>query len=533
MEPHCLPYEETNIQRPLTLDYLHQKDQVQKFQEYPPTLKGMEEAIKRRENYPVDREALVEVLGDQYQAVDPEFFNTSVNQPVASNIRALKRAHTFTVTTGHQLNILGGPLFYFYKIASTIHLANQLKEYFPNCHFVPVYWMGSEDHDFEEINHVHLFGKTYTWEKPDDGPVGQLNPESLYSVIETIKEDIREQEAFEPLAQLWEYAFTHFAGYARACQYWLNQLFRDYGLVILDPSDERLKATMKSVFEEDLIHQTHEKIVKASQEEIGDYDLPVNPRPINIFYAEPGLRARIVQNGKGFEVLDTDKSFSRTELIEKLKENPECFSPNVVLRPLYQQMILPNLAYIGGTNEVAYWLELKGIFNHHQAFFPQLLVRKSVLWIGKGIRKKMDKFGLQTRDLFRPAEEVVREYLAQKEDTTPFEDKISVLREEYESLMKLCEDYDDEMKWPIIDLAKNHLKAIEKLQKDTRKLVKNRNEKDLKQIHKIYDAMFPEGISQERYENFIPYYTRFGMDFFNQLVRDCDPYKQELLIYRD
>jgi uncharacterized protein YllA (UPF0747 family) len=168
----------------------------------------MEGAVKRRENHPVDREKLVEVLSDQYQAVDPEFFSNSVNQPVAATIMALKRAHTFTVTTGHQLNIPGGPLFYFYKIASTIHLANQLQEYFPDCHFVPVDWMGSEDHDFEEINNVHLSGEAYTWEKTDDGPVGQLNPEPLNRVVETIKEDIREKETFEPLAELWEYAFT-------------------------------------------------------------------------------------------------------------------------------------------------------------------------------------------------------------------------------------------------------------------------------------------------------------------------------------
>ncbi len=533
MGTYCIPYESTNIQRTLTQEYLQSQDHLNAFYEYEPSLEAMEKAIADRQNYEVDRERLFEVLSEQYQAICKDFFESDEHQPVAANIRALKRDHAYTVTTGHQLNILGGPLFYFYKIASTIHLANQLKDRFPDYDFVPVYWMGSEDHDFDEINNIHLMGETYTWEKPMDGSVGALDPSSLKSLVEAIKTNIREQEAFQPLAELWEYAFDSFSTYSMAVRYWIHQLFKDYGLVILDPNDTRLKQAMIGVFEEDLTSQSHEKLVNKWQESLSGYDLPVNPRPINLFYSEKGLRERIVQNGQGYEVLNTDRKYSKEELLKMLHHDPGFFSPNVVLRPLYQQIILPNLAYIGGTNEIAYWLELKGIFNHHKVFFPQLLVRKSVLWVGKGIRKKMDKFNLTEKDLFRPVDEVVREYVAGKEDTAPFEDKIKSLREEYESLMTICEDYNDEMKWPIIELAKQHLKDLEKLRKDTRKLVKKRNEKDINQIYKIYNALFPDGIPQERYENFIPYYTRFGQDFFTRLVRDCDPYKQELLVYKD
>ena len=533
MDTFCLPYDKTSIQRPLTHDYLKGKDHLNTFYAYTPDLKGTEQAVQDRSDYPVDRELLVQVLSEQYQELDPSYLTKKANQAVAQNIQALAKETTFTVTTGHQLNILGGPLFYFYKIASTIHLANQLHTQFPNHHFVPVYWMGSEDHDFHEINHIHLFGETYTWEKPGEGSVGNLDPSTLSPLVESIQANIREQEAFKPLADLWEYAFNHFDTYARASQYWLDKVFRDYGLVILDPADKRLKQKMAPVFKEDAIHHTHQSIVEKYQSELKHYDLPVNPRPINLFYSGEGLRERIIQNGEGYKGIDTGITFTPDELKRQIEEQPENFSPNVVLRPLYQQMVLPNLAYIGGTNEIAYWLELKGVFDHHRVFFPQLLVRKSIFWLGKGVQKKMKKFGIKAEDLFRPVDDVVREYVAEKEDTTPFDEKIQTLRNEYESLMSLCNEYEDEMKWPIVNLAKQHLKDLEKLQKDTRKLIKQRNEKDIQQIHKVFDALFPEGISQERYENFIPYYTRFGQEFFDRVIRDSNPLEQEMVIYQD
>ena len=532
MQTHRIPYKDTTIQRRLTEDYLEGKEHLKPFYQYEPSPEGMKKAVEDRPDHPVDRESLVQVLSDQYLEVAPDFFDATGHQEVAANVKALAKEHTFTVTTGHQLNILGGPLYYFYKIASTIHLAQKLNSEFPDKHFVPVYWMGTEDHDFEEISEIHLLGNTYTWEKPDEGPVGELDPSSLQKVVE-IQADIREKEAIQPLIDLWHEAFGQFSKYARAAQYWLHHLFREYGLVILDPSDARLKSPLIPVFEEDLTHQSHQKLVEGCRENLDDYNLPVNPRPINIFYARPGIRERIVSNGDDYEVLDTDKSYTHKELLSTLKEQPGLFSPNVVLRPLYQQMILPNLAYIGGTNEIAYWLELKCIFDHHNAFFPQLLVRNSVLWIGKGIRKKIDKFGLEFRDLFRDTDEIVREYLSEKEETVSFDEKIQHLSEQYNELMHLCDNYEDDMKWPIINTAKAHIKDLEKLQKDTRKLIKKRNEKDVNQIEKIHNALFPEGVFQERYENFIPYYTKLGGQFIAQLVSDCDPYRLELLIYQD
>lgn len=533
MEAQRLPYACTTIQHNLTLDYLQNAEHLQAFYQYTPDEAGSQQALKERPQFPVDRELLTNTLLKQYRelGIDPDAEDE--NAPVLANIRALSAPNTFTVTTGHQLNILGGPLFYFYKIASTIHLAQRLSRLNPDQHVVPVYWMATEDHDFEEIKDVHLLGDTYTWEKDATGPVGEMDPAGLPELVARIQQDIREQEAFQPLAELWREAFTRFSSYGRACQYWVHQLFRQYGLVILDPNDEGLKQHMVSIFEADLQEQVHEQLVTSRQEALSGYALPVNPRPINIFFTQPGSRERIVPNNGGYELADQSQYFAHGELIRTLQQQPGLFSPNVVLRPLYQQVILPNLTYIGGTNEIAYWLELKKLFDHHQVFYPQLLVRNSALWVGKGLQKKARKYSLTYEDLFRSQDEVIKAYLAREADTQPFDDRINALQQEYEHLMSLCEHYDEEMKWPIINLAKEHLKALEKLQRDTRKLVKNRNEKDLQQIEKVISRLFPEGKFQERYENFIPYYTKYGDQFFDQLIQDCNPFEQSLLIYEE
>ncbi len=533
MEPQCLPYSATNIQHPLTLDYLNNASNLQEFYNYTPDEAGSSKALQERPDYPVDRNLLTQTLWHQYRELGVNPIDPGPDEPVIKNIRSLEDEQTFTVVTGHQLTILGGPLFYFYKIAATIHLAQRLSHQHPDKHVVPVYWMATEDHDFEEIKDINLLGETYTWQKEAIGPVGQLTPEGLPELINNIQNNIREQEAFKPLASLWQEAFSLFATYGKACQYWLHQVFRKYGLVILDPSEDKLKQHMVDIFSTDLKEQVHERLVSSQQKALADYNLPVNARSINIFYTQPGIRERIIASNGGYELADHSRYFAHDELIQTLQQQPGQFSPNVVLRPLYQQLILPNLTYIGGTNEIAYWLELKPLFDHHRVFYPQLLVRNSALWVGKGLQKKIKKYSLTYEDLFKSRDAITKTYLARETDTQPFDDRIQALQDEYERLMTLCESYDDEMKWPIINLAKEHRKALEKLQKDTRKFVKSRNEKALQQIEKTLDKIFPEGIFQERYENFIPYYTKYGEQFFDKLIRDCNPFQQSLLIYEE
>jgi len=533
MEVKNLTFQETTLQRAITQDYLSHKPELQPFYQFNPDYQGALKAAEDRNNDPVNRERLVNVLTRQYQNLQSDFFDINANKAVAANVNALKDEKTFTITTGHQLNIFGGPLYYLYKIASTISLAKKLNNLYPSFNFVPVYWMGAEDHDFEEINHFHLFNDTYKWDREIGGSVGRMDPSGLSHLLDQLKANINEKEAFEPLEQIWRKAFSEFPTLATATQYWVHEVFKEHGLLVLDPSSPELKDSMISIFEDDIFNHTNYDLVSQNKSKLDQYELPVNPRSINVFYVKDGLRERIVENNEGFEVLDQNIQFSATELKDKLHHSPEMFSPNVVLRPLYQQKVLPNISYIGGTNEIAYWFELKSLFSNYEVFFPQLIVRNSALWIGKGIRKKLNKFNLNEEDLFLNRQDVIRHYLSEKEDTSTLDAKISKINKDYDELLKLCEKFDDELKWNVVNAAKEHQKDLDKISKDLRKLVKKRNEKEVNQLHKVYDALFPKGIPQERHDNFLPFFLKHGFDWFDFIIDHLNPIERQVLIMED
>jgi len=217
--------------------------------------------------------------------------------------------------------------------------------------------------------------------------------------------------------------------------------------------------------------------------------------------------------------------------MEELNENPDSFSPNVTLRPIYQEIILPNLAYVGGTNEISYWFQLYSLFKYHGVFFPQLIVRPSGLFVGGGIAKKMKKYDLDSGELFRDRDDVIQEYLSEKAQTTSLEKDIHKLEEAYEELLETCKNFESDLKWPVVNQAKQHIKDLKKLEKDTRKLLKQKNQKDINSIQKIYDSLYPEGKLQERIESFIPYYLFLGDELADLLISGLNPYDKSLSLF--
>ena len=192
------------------------------------------------------------------------------------------------------------------------------------------------------------------------------------------------------LAEIVETAYTKFDKLADATRYLVNALFGQYGLVIIDADDHRLKQQFAHIIEQDIIEQNSFKNISATNEQLEKLGvhIQVNPREINFFYLMDGLRERIVFEDELYKVLNTEISFSKEELQKEISNYPERFSPNVVMRPLYQEYILPNIAYVGGGAEVVYWLELKSNFEHYKVDFPILILRNSGLVIPKRIGLK-------------------------------------------------------------------------------------------------------------------------------------------------
>ena len=534
MQIQNLPLASLGQLHPLAQDYLQNPSSISEYFSFAPTMEGMAEAIKSRKNFHVNRQLLIERLESQYLKMNPDFYSDPENIATAKNMEVLIQENTFTITTGHQLNIFSGPLYFIYKIISAISYANALKKQFPEYNFVPVYWMASEDHDFEEINHIHLFGKTMKWDAAAGGPVGRMNPSSLQTLLDQLQELISRQPEGQYLLELFTKAYTTHPTLALATRYFVHELFKKDGLVIIDADDAELKKQLIPIPKEDIFSQKfYPKITETKTKLEAKYSsLPVNPRNINVFYIGENFRTRIIQTESGYRA-DNLKEWSELELLTELNAHPENFSPNVVLRPMYQETILPNLAYIGGNNEIAYWLELKSAFDSQNVFFPQLLVRDSALFIGTKFAKDMDAFKLNASDLFQPMAELKKSFYKLNELRNPAEDSIEGLMEQYEIFKADAQKLSSDIAAQIVKQSNEHQKALKNLSKEIQRKKEEENEKSLTKLDKLYLNVFPENDFQERYDNFIPYYLQYGENFFTLLKENFNPLDGSLKVFVD
>jgi len=451
---------------------------------------------------------LGEVLEEQYEKLD-------AHEEVKKSIAALGENNTFTVTTGHQLNIFTGPLYFIYKLITTINLARHLQEQYPDFNVIPVYWMASEDHDFEEINHINLFGKTIKWETDQTGPVGSFHLDDFRKVLEQLPES----------APVFEKAYTHSATLSDAVRDYVNALFGEYGLVTIDADDHRLKSIFKPVIKDDLLnHRANDLAGKASEQlsKLG-YKSQVYPRTINFFYMKEGIRERIVKDGDYFLVKNTALKFKTDEILKLVEETPEVFSPNVVLRPLYQEYILPNICYIGGPAEMAYWLQLKGIFDQYETHFPALLPRNFALIINKGLYKKVDKLDLDPEMLFRPFNDLKTWYLKRHtENEIDISKEIDQISNHFECIKRKTVEVDKSLEGFVAAEASKTMKSLENITKRIQKSEEKNQEIAINQLKNIIEKLFPENSLQERTDNFLNFYIN-NSNFISDLQQHFDP----------
>ncbi|MDB5134272.1 MAG: bacillithiol biosynthesis cysteine-adding enzyme BshC [Mucilaginibacter sp.] len=523
MDAACINYKETGFFSNTVIDYLEDKPELKQFYSQRPDLEGFK-ALLQNKKVTGDRNLLAKVLTNQYQAISQL---TTHNLPqVLDNINLLKSPKTYTITTGHQLNIFGGPLYFIYKIVTGIKLAKQLKEAFPDKNFVPVYWMASEDHDFAEINYTNIGGKKVHWWYEASGATGRINPDTMRQALNQYKGVLGMEHHAHELAEIVETAYTKFDRLADATRYMVNALFGQYGLVIIDADDHQLKQQFAGIMERDIIEQNSFKNIIATNEQLVELGvhIQVNPREINFFYLVDGLRERLVFEDNIYKVLNTELSFSEEELKKEIGTYPERFSPNVVMRPLYQEYILPNIAYVGGGAEVVYWLELKSNFDQYKVDFPILILRNSGLIIPKQPASKIARMELEIGELFKPIDTIKSEWVKKHS-----EHELS-LREERRELQHIFEKIRlrsfkiDPTLAPSAGAVQTRLEhAINNLEKKLVKAEKKNYHTRLEQIDHIKGDLFPKESLQERSENFGLFYVKWGQHFIDELIRNFEP----------
>ncbi len=532
MPKDCLTYKETNYFTPLISDYLDKKETLKPFYNRFPNLDNFKAQMEEKQAFfkPEKRAVLVRELKLQYQKLE-------VSDAVLTNIESLSQENTFSVTTGHQLNLFTGPLYFLYKIVSAINLASELNEKYSEAHFVPVYWMATEDHDFEEINFFNLKGKKFQWNSHQAGAgkdaVGNLDTEGLTEVFELFSAEIGNSRNAERLKNLFKNAYLDHSNLTDATFYLANELFKDYGLVILDADNQHLKREFLPYMERELTEHISYKTTGGLTENLKElgYGVQVNPREINLFYLANGLRERIIEQEGRYYVNTTQLSWSPQEILKELHKHPECFSPNVMLRPLYEEVILPNLCYIGGGGELAYWFELKEFFKAVQVPFPILLLRNSALIETDRQNQKRQKLDISQAELFLKQHELINRKVRKISNIDiDFSPQKEHLIQQFQQMYTLAEQTDRTFLNAVKAEEVKQLKGLDHLEKRLLKAQRRKLKDEVSRITALQNELFPNKSLQERQVNFSEMYLEYGEDLIPALIENLNPLELQFKI---
>ncbi len=532
MQAEGIPFTATGYFSALICDYLKEARALRPFYgRFTDIHSFKEQLLEKQAAFPQhNRKVLAGALERQYKGVD-------VSAKTRKNIALLKESNTFTVVTGHQLNLFTGPLYFLYKIISTINLTEELKKAYPEAHFVPVYWMATEDHDFDEINYFNFRGKKLQWNREAAGAVGRLSTKDLKAVYEMLSLELGPGVHADKLRGWFRKAYLEHPTLTEATRFLANELFGSYGLVILDGDDNTLKKLLVPHIKKDLEQGISYTEVEKTCASLGalnkGYTIQVNPREINYFYLGDGLRERLVQKGALYAVNDTNITFTKEALFAEMEQHPEHFSPNVITRPLYQEIILPNLCYIGGGGELAYWLELKSFFKAMDVPFPILLLRNSALVITEKQQRKLQKMNLSAADLFLDQNSLINKKVREISNIDiDFSPQRKHLKEQFQALYELAEATDRSFLGAVKAQEVKQLKGLDVLEKRLLKAQKRKLKDQVVRMTDIQNELFPNKSLQERMLNFSELYLELGPELIPDLMHSLKPLRSDFLILR-
>lgn len=522
-----VPFQKTGYFSSLMCDYLDGKESIKSYYSNEPNIEGFKNQIEqKRSSFSLEnRHVLVNALKEQYQKVN-------ASEETKNNIELLALENTFTVTTGHQLNLFTGPLYFLYKIISTINLCEDLKSVYPKENFVPIYWMATEDHDFDEINYFNFKGAKVVWNREDGGAVGRFSTKGLEEVFEEFSSYLGTSRNATYLKNLFSKAYLDNDNLADATRFLANELFAEYGLVIVEADNAELKSLLKPYVKKDLLEQiSYQNVIKTNETLGENYKIQVNPREINLFYLTDDLRERIVFEDDLYKVNNTDVTFTKDEILQEADSFPERFSPNVIMRPLYQEVILPNLCYIGGGGELAYWFELKSYFDAVAIPFPILLLRNSVLISTLKQQQKMEKLEISIEEIFKKQQVLIKDKVLENSQLDyQFSETRTQLEKQFKELRKVAEETDNSFIGAVNAQEIKQLKGLDNLEKRLLRAEKKNQKDRVERMIELQNQLFPNQSLEERQRNFSDYYLEYGSDLIPVLKKSLKPLQLEFTV---
>ncbi len=449
-----------------------------------------------------------------YHELRSQLQGTALSIGQEYNLEVLKNNNTFTITTGHQLNLFSGPVFFIYKILQTIKTCEFLKAKFPNHNFVPIYWMATEDHDFEEINHFKTLLNYYEMNEKYGGAVGRIPVFDIHFISE-FESEFRDTVYGTELLLMLKEAYQHGNTLTQAIRILVNRLFSQYGLLMIDGDSKALKSQMIGIFKDELVNSQLKKSTEEKVEFLKNRygKVQVNPRDINLFYLSE-TRNRIELQNEEFKVINTDISFSKEEILKELETHPEKFSPNALLRPVFQEVVLPNIVYIGGNAEIMYWLELKDYFKNVKLSFPILIPRNSMLFIKEKTLQKIEKLDLNIGDFLYPFPNIVNKKLLSNHPILDMlQEQEDVLKKQFNQLGNVAGKTHSSFQNMVNAEETRQLKSFQRLKKRLLKAEKIKQQELLERLENLFLEVHPGKTWQERVLNFSVWFSDYGKDW--------------------
>ncbi len=515
MKRHPIPYRATGRFAHLVCDHIEGAPALKEFFPHIPDRRGLEATMAARTFEPGMRQVLCAALERQYRGIEAD-------PAVRANLDLLQAEGTLTVTTGHQLCLFTGPLYLPFKILNVVRLARALST--PARAVVPVFWMATEDHDRAEIDHAWINGHRVHWPGVAGGPVGDLLLTGIGEVLDEVDRLLGPGTEADAMRRLLRESYTEETTLAQATRRFANALFGRFGLVIIDGNDRALKKAFAPVMQEELVNEVTARTVQYANEKLaGHYALQAHARDINLFHLRPGHRSRIVREDDHYRVLDGGPVFSLDTLLAELEAHPERFSPNVLLRPVYQETVLPNIAYVGGGGEVAYWSQLRWLFQGLRVPMPVVLLRTSAALLTAKQDHRWKELGLAIEDLFKPREELARRVaIAKATFTTELDQERAAHAAFYASLAERAMRADPTLRKAVEAREARSARGLDAIEAKLVRAAKRQQADALARLDQVLHGVLPNGL-QERQENMLSRYVAKGPAFLDELLRALDP----------
>lgn len=527
MQPHRIPYAATRRFTPLVLDYLAKREELSELYRFTPDLRGLREAAAQRTFPPADRAALCTAIAAQYAG-------TPMQSAVAESLAALRQHDALTVVAGHQLCLFGGPLYVPFKILNAVRLARTLTKELGRP-VVPVFWMASEDHDRDEIDHTWFSGTKVHWPGKSGGAVGPMPLTDIGAVLAQAEELLGPGAHAAELRDLLYACYRPERTLLEATRQLMDALYGRFGVLLVDGDDPVLKRLFVRAMQQELLHEVGQRSVLYANEQLdGRYKLQAFAREINLFHLRPGHRSRIVQEDGQYRVLDGGPVWSAEEILAEVEARPEQFSPNVLMRPLYQETILPNIAYVGGGGELAYWLQLRWFFQGMSTAMPALFLRNSAAILSTKAVQRWKELGLDIEELFAPIDGLKATVAARNADfDTTLDQERRAMEAFYAELMNKAAAADATLRATVEARFKSAMKGLERVEKGLVRSAKRKDSAAMQRIDAVHAELFPAGGLQERRENILPLLAARGFGFLDELLELLDPLDPRFTLLED